>query len=124
MLHIKKIVIGMSLFLSGLCSISAAPKLPDILVVLCDDMGYSSIGSYGGEIDTPNLDRLAETGIRFSQFYNCAKCVSSRISLMSGQYEGRAGGRSFKTSVTTGEALRPLGYRTIAVGKWHLDVAL
>jgi arylsulfatase len=111
----------MSLFLSGLCNISAAPELPDILVVLCDDMGYSSIGSYGGEIETPHLDRLAETGIRFSQFYNCAKCVSSRISLMSGQYEGRAGGRSFKTSVTTGEALRPLGYRTIAVGKWHLD---
>ncbi len=102
--------------------ISGAAELkPDIVVVLCDDMGYSSVGCFGGEIETPNIDKLAETGMRFSQFYNCAKCTSTRISLMSGQYEGRAGGRSLKTSLSMGEALRRLGYRTIAVGKWHLD---
>ncbi len=96
-------------------------KKPDIVVALCDDMCYSDPGCFGGEIETPNLDELASAGMRFSQFYNCDKCVSTRISLMSGQYEGRAGGRPLKTSVSMGEALRPLGYRTIAVGKWHLD---
>jgi len=94
---------------------------PNIVVILVDDMGYSSLGSFGGEIETPNLDSLAASGMRFSQFYNCAKCTSSRISIMSGQYEGRAGGKAFKNSVTMGEALQPAGYRTIAVGKWHLD---
>ncbi|VGO13521.1 Arylsulfatase [Pontiella desulfatans] len=110
-------------FLMALLAFAAhsAERKPDIVVVLCDDMGYSSVGCFGGEIQTPNIDRLADTGMRFSQFYNCAKCTSTRISIMSGQYEGRAGGRALKHSVSMGEALRPLGYRTIAVGKWHLD---
>lgn len=111
----------LSLIFLGFSCLQAALKQPDIVVVLCDDMGYSSLGCYGGEIETPNLDALADSGLRFSQFYNCAKCTSTRISIMSGQYEGRAGGRPLKTSVSMGEALRPLGYRTIAVGKWHLD---
>ena len=100
---------------------AAASEKPNIVVVLVDDMGFSSLGCYGGEIKTPNLDALASAGMRFSHFYNNAKCVPSRISIMSGQYEGRAGGRKFSNSVTMGEALKPAGYRTIAVGKWHLD---
>jgi len=112
--------IGILLVLLAITAHSAERK-PDIVVVLCDDMGYSSLGCFGGEIKTPNVDKLAASGMRFSQFYNCAKCTSTRISIMSGQYEGRAGGRALKTSVSMGEALKPLGYRTIAVGKWHLD---
>jgi len=100
---------------------NSAARKPNIIIILVDDMGYSSLGSFGGEIDTPNLDNIAQAGTRFRQFYNCAKCVSTRISIMSGQYEGRAGGRKFRNSVTMGEAMQTAGYRTIAVGKWHLD---
>lgn len=116
--------VGILIALLALCTQAAdaaTEAKPDIVVVLCDDMGYSSLGCFGGEIQTPNIDQLADTGMRFSQFYNCAKCSSTRISLMSGQYEGRAGGRALKHSVSIGEALRPLGYHSIAVGKWHLD---
>ncbi|MCH1441493.1 MAG: sulfatase-like hydrolase/transferase, partial [Rubripirellula sp.] len=63
---------------------AAAP--PNIVVIMVDDLGYSDIGCYGGEIATPNLDALAANGLRFSQFYNTAKCHSSRVSLLTGQY--------------------------------------
>lgn len=66
-------------------------KKPDIVAVLCDDMGYSAPGCFGGEIETPNLDKLASSWMRFSQFYNCAKCVSTRASLMSAKYPQRFG---------------------------------
>lgn len=67
---------------------AAAPSggKPNILVVLTDDLGFSDLGCYGSEIDTPNLDRLAANGLRFSQFYNTAKCHSSRVSLLSGRW--------------------------------------
>ncbi len=66
----------------------AAPKAerPNILIIVADDMGFSDIGCYGGEIATPNLDRLAENGLRFTQFYNCARCWPSRASILSGYY--------------------------------------
>ena len=65
-------------------------KRPNIIVIMADDMGFSDLGCYGGEIDTPNIDRLAAEGMRFSQFYNCAVCGPSRSSLLSGLYNDQA----------------------------------
>lgn len=66
-------------------------KRPNIVVILADDMGFSDIGPYGSEIPTPNLDRLAAGGLRFTQFYNCARCSPSRASLLTGLYPHEAG---------------------------------
>lgn len=102
-----------------------APKseAPNILVILMDDMGYSDIGCYGGEVSTPNIDGLAEQGIRFTQFYNTAKCMSSRASLLTGLYaqqcEMAVQPDSIKHGVTLGEVLRKANYRTLAAGKHH-----
>ena len=112
---------------------SATP--PSILVVLVDDMGYSDIGCYGGEIDTPNIDALARNGVRFTQAYNTARCCPSRASLISGLYPHQAGmgwmtaanlgtdgysGDLNCECVTIAEALKPAGYGTYMSGKWHL----
>ena len=67
-------------------SVAEEQEPPNIVVIMADDLGYSDIGCYGGEIDTPHLDSLAANGLRFSQFYNTAKCHSSRVSLLTGQY--------------------------------------
>ena len=64
---------------------------PNVVIILSDDMGYSDVGCYGGEIRTPNLDSLAENGLRFSQFYNTARCCPTRASLLSGLYQHQAG---------------------------------
>ena len=69
----------------------AEQKRPNIMIILADDMGYSDLGCYGGEIQTPNIDKLAATGVRFTQFYNCARCCPSRASLLTGQYPHKAG---------------------------------
>ncbi|HIJ52143.1 MAG TPA: sulfatase-like hydrolase/transferase [Planctomycetes bacterium] len=92
---------------------------PNILLIMADDMGYSDIGFYGGEINTPNLDSLAKGGIRFTQFYNCAKCSPTRASLLTGQYDQAVGVRNMENGATFAEVLRGAGYRTIASGKWH-----
>ncbi len=109
-------------------------KRPNILLIMSDDMGFSDIGCYGGEVRTPNLDRLAAGGIRFTQFYNTARCCPTRASLMSGLYPHQAGighmtedrgfpayrGDLSSNCVTIPEALRPAGYRTYMCGKWHV----
>ena len=95
-------------------------KQPNIVVIMADDLGYSDIGCYGGEIDTPHLDSLAANGLRFSQFYNTAKCHSSRVSLLTGQYCIAAGEVSLSHAVTSAEVLRDAGYFTAMTGKWHL----
>ena len=76
-------------FLSSVMAQQAAR--PNIILVLVDDMGWSDPGCYGGEIETPNLDRLAAEGLRFSQFYNCAKCETTRATLLSGRYHAEVG---------------------------------
>ena len=91
---------------------------PNILVVLTDDMGFSDLGCFGGEIDTPQLDALAAGGLRFTEFYNTARCWPTRATLMSGRYSDRLGVKQ----VTVAEVLKRAGYQTGMVGKWHLGM--
>ncbi len=93
---------------------------PNVVVIMTDDLGFSDIGCYGAEIETPNLDALAADGLRFSQFYNTAKCHSSRVSLLTGQYCIAAGDTALSHAVTSAEVLRDAGYFTAMTGKWHL----
>jgi len=118
-----------------------ADKRPNIILIMADDMGYSDIGCYGGEVDTPNIDRLAANGVRFTQFYNTARCCPTRASLLTGLYphqggighmtcedarqgfdRGHPGYRGFlnRECVTIAEALKPAGYHTLMSGKWHV----
>ncbi|MCG8307316.1 MAG: arylsulfatase [Cytophagales bacterium] len=113
---------------------SPQTQRPNIIVILSDDMGYSDIGCYGGEINTPNLDRLAEKGLRFTQFYNSARCCPTRASLLTGVYPHQAGiglmvndrnlpgykGDLGSNVCTIAEVLRDRGYRTYMSGKWHV----
>jgi arylsulfatase A-like enzyme len=94
-------------------------KRPNIVLILADDMGFSDLGCYGSEIATPNLDALAANGLRFTQFYNNAKCNTTRASVLTGLYPRRRDLLS-PSMVTIGEALREAGYRTSLSGKWHL----
>lgn len=107
---------------------------PNILLILVDDMGYSDLGCYGGEIATPNIDALAENGLRMTQLYNAARCCPSRASLLTGLYPHQAGmghqnrdqglpsyrGRITANAATLAEVLGPHGYTTYQVGKWHV----
>lgn len=113
-------------------------KSPNIIVILADDLGYSDLGCYGGEISTPNIDSLAKNGARFTQLYNSARCCPSRASLMTGLYPSQAGIGDFTTNrpnkkrgpgylgrlndqcVTMAEVLKPAGYQCYYVGKWHM----
>jgi len=111
------------------CVASAAePTRPNIVVILADDMGFSDAGCYGGEIQTPNLDRLAAGGLRFSQFYNCALCGPSRSALMTGLYPHQVGmlnwtGKLNNRCVTAFELLKRAGYATCAVGRLDMVTA-
>lgn len=120
----------------------AQNKKPNIVLIMADDMGYSDIGCYGGEINTPNLDKLAAGGLRFKQFYNGARCCPSRASLMTGLYAHQTGighmtndpedstafnygvpayqGGINKKSLTIAEVLKTSGYQTMMAGKWHI----
>ena len=98
-----------------------AADRPNIVMIMADDLGFADIGCYGSEINTPNLDALAENGLRFSQFYNTAKCHSSRVSLLTGLYCDQAGGASLSRGATIAEVLGAAGYSTSMVGKWHLN---
>lgn len=93
---------------------------PNIVLIMADDLGIADVGCYGAEIKTPHLDRLAKDGLRFSQFYNTAKCHSSRVSLLTGLYCDQAGSNSLARGATIAEVLRSAGYSTAMSGKWHL----
>jgi len=92
---------------------------PNFILIMVDDMGYSDIGCYGGEVKTPNLDQLAKDGLRFTQFYNTAKCHTTRAELLTGNYAYSIGDNKMEHGATFGEVLRPIGYRTLISGKWH-----
>ncbi|MSU33018.1 MAG: arylsulfatase [Pedosphaera sp.] len=126
--------IGFFILLSWSALAASASRKPNILVILSDDMGFSDIGCYGGEISTPHLDGLARDGLRFTQFYNTARCCPTRASLLTGLHPHQAGvghmmeerpfvgyrGQLGRNAVTIAEALKGVGYRSYAVGKWHV----
>ena len=124
-------------------ALRAREEKPNIIIVLVDDMGFSDIGCYGGEIETPNLDRLAAKGLRFTQFYNSGRCCPTRASLMTGRHPHQVGighmteppgsplgitgpyqGYLNDNCVTIAEVLRGAGYHTMMSGKWHLGMHL
>lgn len=118
---------------AGSC-LSLQASRPNIVVILADDLGYSDLGCYGGEVQTPNLDKLAENGMRFSQFYNCSRSCPTRASLLTGLYQHQAGigrmtfnanlpgyrGQLSDNAVTIAEVLKENGYQTGMIGKWHV----
>ena len=126
----------------GLDTPLQAAERPNIIVILSDDMGFSDLGCYGGEIETPNLDKLAANGLRFTQFYNSGRCCPTRASLLTGLHPHQAGighmtntpakpkshdrgvpgfrGFLNRKCVTIAEVLKPKGYHTLMSGKWHV----
>jgi len=98
-----------------------AAQRPNIILIMADDLGFADLGCYGSEIETPNLDALAAGGMRFTQFYNTAKCHSSRVSLLTGLYCDQAGSTKLSRGATIAEVLSRAEYFTAMVGKWHLS---
>ncbi len=120
----KQTLLLLAALLLALADPARAAK-PNILLILADDLGFSDLGCYGGEIQTPNLDKLAADGLRFTQFYNGARCCPSRASLLTGLYPHEVGfagmsGSLPPTCATLPEVLKSAGYRTFMSGKWHL----
>lgn len=137
-----KQLLSLTLFLNVFTSVAAQDKRPNIVLIMADDMGFSDIGCYGGEVQTPNLDKLAANGLRFKQFYNNARCCPSRAALVTGVYPHQAGighmtndpedrtafnygvpayqGDLNNQCVTIAEVLKSAGYNTFMTGKWHL----
>ena len=130
----KSIQVTLILCLGFMVSCGTYEKQPNILLIVADDLGFSDLGCYGGEIETPQLDKLAENGIRFTRFYSTGRCCPSRASILTGLYPHRAGlghmvkdlgqpgyrGRVSDDAVTIAQVLQLAGYRTFISGKWHL----
>lgn len=132
----KSPLIALFLAATPLLSPAETPQIkPNILLILADDLGYSDLGCYGSEIATPNLDSLATSGIRFTQFYNTARCWPTRAALMTGYYAqqvrrddipgkpklGGGNGKRPEWAVLLPKLLEPAGYRSYHTGKWHID---
>ncbi|KAF0175209.1 MAG: arylsulfatase [Limisphaerales bacterium] len=134
MKRIASLVLVKLLCLAALSLSAATAPRPNILLILADDLGFSDLGCYGSSIATPNLDRLAAGGLRFTQFYNAARCCPTRAALLTGLYPHQAGvGHMLQpwrppsyssglgeNTATIAELLRDAGYRTYHVGKWHV----
>ncbi|MCR9291596.1 MAG: arylsulfatase [bacterium] len=116
---LRIIVCGLSICIAvGELGFSA--DRPNIVVIVCDDMGFSDLGCYGGEIATPNLDRLAAQGLRFTDFHNNAKCSETRASLLTGLWHQQSDNLKQPGNVTLAEVLSSAGYSTFMSGKWHV----
>lgn len=130
---ITVLVIALQNVLLAPSSASIAADRPNIVFILADDMGFSDLGCYGGEIETPELDALAANGLRFTQFYNTARCWPTRAALLTGYYAqqvrrdalpelgGGARGRRQNWARLLPDFLKPHGYRNYHSGKWHID---
>lgn len=126
--RLESLVLGLLLFSVDAGSPAKAAesdRKPNLVVILADDMGFSDLGCYGAEIETPNLDALAAEGVRFTQFYNTARCWPSRAALLTGYYAQQVNrdppGRRPKWAALMPELLRTAGYRAYHSGKWHVD---
>ena len=124
------LILALLLISFSLPTVTAAtrPAQPNILVILADDLGFSDLGCYGSDIKTPNLDRLAAHGLRFTQFYNTGRCWPTRSALLTGYYPQQTHsdpnrGRLPQWTRTLPQRLRPLGYRSYHSGKWHVNGA-
>jgi arylsulfatase A-like enzyme len=130
------VAFSLSIVLATVAEAEDKPR-PNILLILADDLGFSDVRCYGSQIETPNLDRLAEGGLRFTQFYNAARCCPTRASLLTGLYPHQAGvGHMLQawkppaytnglneSCATIAELLAAAGYRTYHIGKWHAGAA-
>ncbi len=134
MRHCVSLRVFVLALVSAFSTTGAATEKPNIIYIMSDDMGFSDLGCYGSEIETPNLDSLADGGLRFTQFYNTGRCCPTRASLLTGLYPHQAGvghmmedrgidgyrGELNRNCVTIAEVLKPAGYRTYMTGKWHV----
>lgn len=125
-MSLPRLIFGCLSFGLGAVAIPASAERPNIVLILADDLGYSDLGSYGGEIETPVLDGLAASGLRFTQFYNTGRCWPTRAVLMTGYYAQQVGidpriGPEWPSWLTLlGPQLNAAGYRSYTSGKWHL----
>lgn len=121
----KPCTIGLAILLLFTRGTTAATEPPNILVIFADDLGYSDLGCYGGEIPTPTIDRLAREGIRYTQFYNTARCWPSRAALLTGYYAQQVNrdpqGERPPWAALLPQLIEPAGYRGYHTGKWHVD---
>ncbi len=139
---ISSLFLASAFIATSVAHVKAAPPRPNILVILADDLGFSDVGCYGSEISTPNIDSLARSGVRYTRFYNCARCCPSRAALLTGLYPHQAGvgdmvdqyAAKFRGELdspaysdhlnphtpTIAEVLKGAGYQTAMTGKWHL----